>query len=177
MDRFWVVPAAYVVVRRGDEVLLLLRANTGYMDGYWAMPAGHVERGESVIAAAAREVKEEVGIDVDPADLVPVTAMHRTGGTGDPIDERVDFFFTTSKWTGEPSIREPEKAAGLAWYSLDELPEPLVPHEARVLAAVGRQDGPGGPGRQDGPGGPGGRDGEGGLDGQGLPAVIVQGFA
>ncbi|WP_329001328.1 NUDIX domain-containing protein [Kribbella sp. NBC_00709] len=151
MDRFVVVPAAYVVVRRGDEVLLLLRANTGYMDGYWAMPAGHVERGESVLAAAVRELKEEVGIDVEPADLVPVTAMHRTGGNGDPIDERVDFFFTTSKWSGEPRLMEPEKAAGLEWYSLDKLPEPLVPHEARVLAAV--------------------------ADGGGLPAVIAQGFA
>ena len=151
MDRFRVVPAAYVVVRRGDEVLLLLRANTGYMDGYWAVPAGHVEQGESAIAAAVRELKEEVGIDVEPAELVPVTAMHRTGGNGDPIDERVDFFFMASKWSGEPRLMEPEKAAGLEWFSLDKLPEPLVPHEARVLAAV--------------------------AEGRGLPAVIAQGFA
>ncbi|HZX06833.1 NUDIX hydrolase [Kribbella sp.] len=150
MDRFRVVPAAYVVVRRGDEVLLLLRANTGYMDGYWAVPAGHVEQGESAVAAAVRELREEVGVEVDPADLVPVTAMHRTQGNGDPIDERVDFFFTTEKWTGEPSIKEPDKAAGLGWYSLDDLPEPLVPHEARVLGS---------------------------LRAGALPAVIVQGFA
>ncbi|RZT13641.1 ADP-ribose pyrophosphatase YjhB (NUDIX family) [Kribbella sp. VKM Ac-2569] len=151
MDRFRVVPAAYVIVRRGDEVLLLLRANTGYMDGHWAVPAGHVEHGESAVAAAVRELKEEVGLDVDAADLVPVTAMHRTGGNGDPIDERVDFFFMVSKWTGEPRLMEPEKAAGLEWYPLDKLPDPLVPHEARVLGAV--------------------------ADGDALPAVIAQGFA
>lgn len=151
MDRFRVVPAAYVIVRRGDEVLLLLRANTGYMDGHWAVPAGHVEQGESVVAAAVRELKEEVGLDVDAADLVPVTAMHRTGGNGDPIDERVDFFFMVSKWAGEPRLMEPEKAAGLDWYPLDKLPDPLVPHEARVLGAV--------------------------ADGDALPAVIAQGFA
>ncbi|TWD72507.1 ADP-ribose pyrophosphatase YjhB (NUDIX family) [Kribbella amoyensis] len=149
MDGFQVIPAAYVVLRRGDEVLMLLRANTGYMDGYWAVPAGHVERGESVLEAARREVREEVGVEIDPADLVPLTAMHRTGGTGLPIDERVDFFFTTSRWTGEPRIVEPDKAAGLDWYSLDKLPDPVVPHEARVLAGV--------------------RDGE-------LPAVIAEGF-
>ncbi|MGW7686937.1 NUDIX hydrolase [Kribbella sp. NPDC054772] len=151
MDRFRVVPAAYVVVRRGDEVLMLLRANTGYMDGYWAVPAGHVERGEAAVEAAVRELREEVGLEVDVADLVPLTAMHRTGGNGDPIDERVDFFFLASTWRGEPRLMEPEKAAGLEWYSLDKLPEPLVPHEARVLKAV--------------------------AEGGGLPAVIDQGFA
>jgi 8-oxo-dGTP diphosphatase len=136
MDRFQVIPAAYVVLRRGDQVLLLLRANTGYMDGYWAVPAGHVENGESVLAAAIREVREEVGVEIAPADLVPITAMHRTGGTGDPIDERVDFFFTASKWTGEPHLMEPGKADGLDWFSLDKLPDPVVPHEARVLAGL-----------------------------------------
>ncbi|MEV5962331.1 NUDIX domain-containing protein [Kribbella sp. NPDC051952] len=136
MDRFVVVPAAYVVLRRGDEVLMMLRANTGYMDGFWAVPAGHVEKGESVLEAAVREVREEVGVEIDPADLVPVTAMHRTGGNGDPIDERVDFFFTTTRWTGDPKLMEPEKAAGLDWFSLDKLPDPVVPHEARVLTAL-----------------------------------------
>jgi 8-oxo-dGTP pyrophosphatase MutT (NUDIX family) len=149
MDRFQVIPAAYVVLRRGDEVLLLLRANTGYMDGYWAVPAGHVEQGESALTAALREVREEVGVKIDPADLVPVTAMHRTGGNGLAIDERVDFFFTASRWDGEPRLMEPDKAAGLDWYSLDKLPDPVVPHEARVLA---------------------------GLRSGGLPAVIAEGF-
>ncbi|MGC4943077.1 NUDIX hydrolase [Kribbella sp. DT2] len=136
MERFQVVPAAYVVLRRGDEVLMLLRANTGYMDGYWAVPAGHVEQGESVLAAARREVLEEVGVEIDPADLVPLTAMHRTGGNGEWIDERIDFFFTASRWSGEPRSMEPGKADGLAWYPLDRLPDPVVPHEARVLEGV-----------------------------------------
>jgi ADP-ribose pyrophosphatase YjhB (NUDIX family) len=136
MDRFQVIPAAYVALRRGDDVLLLLRANTGYMDGYWALPAGHVEHGESVISAALREVREEIGVEIAEPDLVPVTAMHRTGANGQLIDERVDFFFTATRWTGEPRLMEPGKAAGLEWYSLDKLPDPVVPHEARVLAGL-----------------------------------------
>ncbi|GAA1575950.1 NUDIX hydrolase [Kribbella sancticallisti] len=130
------IPAAYVALRRGDEVLLLLRANTGYMDGYWAVPAGHVEHGESVLDAARREVREEVGVEIAADDLVPLTAMHRTGGNGLAIDERVDFFFTAARWTGEPRLMEPGKAAGLDWFSLDKLPDPVVPHEARVLAGL-----------------------------------------
>ncbi|WP_433006245.1 NUDIX hydrolase [Kribbella sp. CA-294648] len=133
MDRFQVIPAAYVALRRGDQVLLLLRAGTGYMDGFWAVPAGHVEKDESVLAAAIREVREEVGVEIDPADLTPVTAMHRTGGNGLPIDERVDFFFTATRFAGEPRLMEPGKASGLGWFSLDALPDPVVPHELRVL--------------------------------------------
>jgi len=136
MDRFQVIPAAYVALVRDDRVLMLLRSNTGFMDGYWAIPAGHVEQGESVTQAALREVKEEVGVVIDPADLRPVTAMHRTGGNADPIDERVDFFFTASRWTGEPRLMEAEKAADLGWFPLGALPDPVVPHEARVLAGL-----------------------------------------
>ena len=73
-DRFVVVPASYVLFLRRvgeeDQILLQLRQGTGYMDGHWATAAaGHVERGESVFAAAAREAAEELGVVVDPADL------------------------------------------------------------------------------------------------------------
>ncbi len=94
-DRFCVVPAAYVVLRRGDlgeQLLLQLREGTGYMDGHWATAAaGHVEAGESVLQAACREATEELGIPIAAADLIPLTAMHRTQRNGRPIDERVDF--------------------------------------------------------------------------------------
>ena len=135
MDRFRVVPAAYVLFRRGRLALLQLRAGTGYMDGYWATAAaGHVEAGESVFDAAAREAAEEVGVVVAPGDLVPATVMHRTGGTGESIDERVDFFFECRRWAGEPRIVEPAKAGDLRWFDIDGLPDPVVPHERYVFA-------------------------------------------
>ena len=105
-ESFAVVPAAYVLFLRDTpsgaaEVLLQLREGTGYMDGYWAAAAaGHVERGESVFDAAAREVTEELG--VTGVHLAPLCAMHRTGATGDPVDERVDYFLRADAWTGEP---------------------------------------------------------------------------
>lgn len=138
--RFTVVPAAYLLLLRaggpGDrEVLLQLRQGTGYRDGHWAAAAaGHVEAGESVYAAAAREALEELGI-TDIA-LTPLCAMQRTAPTGDPIDERVDYFFTAETWSGTPSIQEPAKAADLAWFPLGGLPSPVVPHELVVLEAL-----------------------------------------
>jgi 8-oxo-dGTP pyrophosphatase MutT (NUDIX family) len=150
-DRFMVVPAAYVFFLRpspsgeppgessgessGDEVLLQLRQGTGYMDGHWAAAAaGHVEKGESVFAAAAREAAEEV--DVRDVALTPLCAMHRTGPDGLAIDERVDYFFSARSWTGEPRIVEPEKCADLRWFPLMALPHPVVPHEREVLAGL-----------------------------------------
>jgi 8-oxo-dGTP pyrophosphatase MutT (NUDIX family) len=118
-------------------VLLQLRQGTGFRDGYWAAAAaGHVERGESVLEAACREAFEELGITISPEDLVPLTAMHRTGGTGKPIDERVDFFFECRRWYGEPRVVEPDKASTVGWFSLRDLPNPVVPHELMVLEAI-----------------------------------------
>lgn len=136
--RVVVVPAAYVFLLRvgvsGTEVLLQLRRNTGYMDGHWAAAAaGHVERGEPAYDAARREALEELG--VDDLDLRFVTSMQRTR-RDQPIDERIDFFFTARSWTGEPRIVEAEKAADLRWCRLDDLPDPVVPHERAVLEAL-----------------------------------------
>lgn len=142
--RFVVVPASYVFLLRestdgtGTEVLLQLRQGTGYMDGHWAAAAaGHVERGESAETAARREALEE--IDVTDLDLVFLTAMQRTAHDL-PIDERIDFFFTTRSWTGEPRIVEPAKCAELRWCRLAALPEPMVPHERVVLDGLRRGD-------------------------------------
>ncbi|MGA8248657.1 MAG: NUDIX domain-containing protein [Nocardioides sp.] len=138
-ERFRVVPASYVFLLRdgdpGDEVLLQLRQHTGYMDDHWAAAAaGHVERGETAYDAARREAREEIG--VDDVALEFVTSMQRTRHA-DPIDERVDFFFTARTWSGTPRIVEPAKCAALGWFPLTALPAPVVPHELVVLTRLG----------------------------------------
>ena len=138
-DRFTVVPASYVYLLRegeaGPEVLLQLRRNTGYMDDHWAAAAaGHVERGETAYDAARREAAEELGIA--GLDLAFELTMHRTAHD-QPIDERVDFFFSARGWRGEPRIVEPQKCADLRWWPLDDLPDGVVPHEGLALASLG----------------------------------------
>jgi 8-oxo-dGTP pyrophosphatase MutT (NUDIX family) len=136
-SRTLLVAAAYVVLCRAGseshEVLLQLRQGTGYMDGHWATLAGHVDPGESVHEAAVREAAEEAGIEIDPADLVPLTVLHRFERGGPAVEQRVDVFFSTTRWRGVPTVRELDKAAAMGWFPIDELPEPVVPHERLVL--------------------------------------------
>ncbi|MCW2635961.1 MAG: hypothetical protein JWQ99_2328 [Blastococcus sp.] len=108
------------------------------MDGHWAVAAaaGHVEAGESVFEAAVREAAEELGIAIDPRDLVPRAVLHRTSAPHGPEDERVDFFFECRRWDGEPRRLEADRSADLRWFDLTALPEPVVPHELRVLAGL-----------------------------------------
>jgi 8-oxo-dGTP pyrophosphatase MutT (NUDIX family) len=133
MSRFSLIPAAYVALVRDGEVLLQQRQNTGYMDGHWSFSAaGHVERDESVTAAAVREAREELGVHVREADLDPICAIHRrqTDRSG---GQRVDFFFSVARWNGKPEARETDRSGGVRWARLAALPEPLVPVEAIAL--------------------------------------------
>lgn len=135
-DRALLVAAAYVVLRRGDEVLLQLRRGTGYMDEHWATMAGHVEPDESVHQAAVRELREETGVEVRLEDLTPLTTVHRYQVGGPQVEQRCDVFFETRTWTGEPHITEPDKCAAMGWFALDALPDPVVPHERLVLEGL-----------------------------------------
>lgn len=124
-DRFKIVPASYVLLIKNSQVLLMRRFNTGYCDGQYSLPAGHLDGGESLIQAAVREAFEEIGVEIDARDLELVHVMSRPNSND---AERVDFFFKTEKWTGIPKIIEPNKCDDLRWTNLDRLWEiDLVP--------------------------------------------------
>ncbi len=130
--------AAYAVMTRegdhGREVLLQLRRGTGYMDGWWACAAaGHVEDAQAPSEALSCEAREELGIDLERFE--PLTTLQRSNPFG-PLEQRADFFFHVTAWSGEPRILEPDKAADLRWFPLDDLPTQVVPHERLVLEAL-----------------------------------------
>lgn len=106
-----------------DKILLLERANTGYFDGCFSLPGGHVRENESISAAAVREVEEEVKVSV--LDLVPCVVM--------PFPEGVDFLFETRSWTGLPRIGEPELCRKLGWFSIGQLPANTAPFVVKAI--------------------------------------------
>lgn len=138
--RFKVVPAVYVIFWDGDRVLLLRRADTGYHDGEYSLPAGHVggadeQGGEPATEAAIREAKEEVGVDIVPQDLRLVHTMHRR--SDDPeLHERIDLVFEVRSWHGKLKNAEPHKCDELRWAAVADLPKNMVPEVRQLLQKV-----------------------------------------
>jgi mutator protein MutT len=113
---------------REDQILLLRRFNTGYADGLYSVPAGHLDGGETVMDAAAREAEEEVGVKIDLDAMQFSTVMHRM-----EEEERVDFFVHVRRWQGEPFNAEPEKCDDLCWVDVEQLPLNMVPYVRQAL--------------------------------------------
>ena len=133
-EKFKLIPAVYLVLRRDNEVLLLQRANTGYQDGSYSVVAGHMDGDELGTTAMIREAKEEAGIDLKPEDLTFVHLVHRLNReTG---DERIDVFYEAYNWTGEVTNIEPHKCSDLSWFPMDDLPENTIPLIRNVLNHV-----------------------------------------
>lgn len=134
-DRFKLIPAVYLVLRRGNEVLLLRRANTGYQDGNYSVIAGHLDGDELAADGMVREAKEEAGITIDPKSLKLVHTGHRLS-RNEVGQERIDLFFEATQWQGEVTNAEPDKCDDLSWYSLDNLPDNMLPFVKLVLIDI-----------------------------------------
>lgn len=131
--------AVYVLPRRGDEILMMRRYNTGFGDGYFSFIAGHVEAREFARACAVREAAEEAGIGVQPDDLDFRHVMHRH-----TVDGLVymDFFFVIDCWQGEPGIMEPHRCDGICWTPIDDLPAKTLPYIRYAVDQIFRRQSP-----------------------------------
>ncbi len=129
-ERYRSLVAVYVmVINDREEILLLRRANTGYRNGYYDMPAGHLEENETLRQASLRELKEETGLMASEDHLEFVEILHRM--SFDRV--YIDIFFRVKQWEGEAVIMEPSKCDHLAWFPLAILPKNIVPHQQQVI--------------------------------------------
>ncbi|AWS41597.1 NUDIX domain-containing protein [Streptosporangium sp. 'caverna'] len=120
----------HVILERAGQVLLCLRDGTGYADGLFCLPSGHLDAGETVIECAVREALEEVGVTIDPDRLRAAAVLHHLPPEGQP---RVGFFFATDTWEGEIVNAEPNKCARVEWAPADALPGNTVPYTVAGL--------------------------------------------
>src|SRR3989338_11456717 len=128
------VPAVYILLEKDGKVLLGKRCNTGYQDGNYQVPTGHVEEEELPTEAIIRETKEEVNIDLVAENIELVHVGYRP--KHDPTGDRIDLFFKAKQWIGEVKNMEPEKCDDLNWFSLDNLPENMTFHVREALECI-----------------------------------------
>jgi len=128
-NRFTYIGSSYLFLIKDNKILLQRRFQTGFEDGNYGVPAGHLDGNETAREGCAREIKEEIGVDIKPIDLELAHIMHRKADQ----DERIDFFFYTNNYTGEITNCEPDKCDDLSWFDLDELPTNIVGYVAIAL--------------------------------------------
>lgn len=108
------------VVTRGGSVLLQQRSGV-YGSGYWGLPGGHLEFGETFEAATRRELMEELGINAI------ALRQFKAANTAYKTTHYVQIGMEVLQFSGEPSNREPGKCAAIGFFRLSELPSPIFP--------------------------------------------------
>lgn len=117
--------AAAVLVEREGSVLLGRRREGTREAGRWSFPAGFVERGEVVEAAAVREVREEVGLTVELGPLLALLSA--------PGESVVLAVYPARSFAGEPLAGDDLVEVG--WFRPDALPDLAFDHDREIIEA------------------------------------------
>jgi ADP-ribose pyrophosphatase YjhB (NUDIX family) len=130
------IPTVYLILLRNNKILMSRRFNTGFQDGNYSFPAGHLDSvDEPCKQAIAREAKEEINVEIDLEDLELVHVSHRM--QIEPTNERrINLFFMARKWRGEPKIMEPDKCDDLSWFDIDKIPSNTIPYIRQVVNCI-----------------------------------------
>lgn len=126
-------PSCHAVVCDGRRVLLVKRGGNPFR-GYWGLPGGAVELGETVAAALVREVREETGLEIAVGRFLDYIDAINRDGTG---RIRYVIFFFAAEVTGG-TLAAASDAAEAAWFEPDELGGlDVTPGAERILALAG----------------------------------------
>lgn len=121
--------AADTVITREDAVLLVERAAAPFQ-GQWALPGGHVERGEQTADAARREAQEETGLTVVIDDLL---GIYDAAGR-DPRGPVISVVYTATPAHPDQQPVPATDASDAQWFPLDDLPDKLAFDHGQILA-------------------------------------------
>lgn len=136
-DKAKLTSSSYLVLIKNGKILLSLRANTGFYDGYYGLVAGHLKFGESFSRALIREAREEISISLKNLNLQVAHVMHRNEKLNPPeIRERIDVFFKVKSWRGGIKNLEPRKCDNLSWFPLNRLPKKTIPYVKAVIENI-----------------------------------------
>ncbi|MCA9379643.1 NUDIX domain-containing protein [Candidatus Dojkabacteria bacterium] len=124
-NRLKVKIASYLLLQRKSRILMTRRFNTGWSDGMYSLPSGHIDQGEFPLETIVREAEEEVNVQINPmtTELVHIHFQK---------DTYVDFYFRTQEWQGEIKINEPDKCDKIVWVELNEIDNLEIPEKIKT---------------------------------------------
>ena len=126
--------AVMMMIIKDGKVLLGLRQGTGFKDGFYALPGGKHDGGESLKSSVIREVKEELGIVCKPEDISFKGLVHANPTVGDEITGECAYAtFQIDHFDGEITNAEPHKCKELGFFPIDQLPEPITQMSKRCI--------------------------------------------
>ena len=105
----------------GKGNLLMTLRTSAHESGKWCPPGGHLEMGENFLECCQKEVKEEVGLDLQDVEILGVV-----NNVFSSEKHYVNLDFVAKGVSGTPIIGEPDKCAEIGWYPLNDLPGPLL---------------------------------------------------
>ena len=121
------------ILEQDDKILLFYRTDGYFKDGWWVLPAGHIEENETATQAVVREAKEELGIDVDVKDVAFVHIVHNLVGE----NKRMDLYFLIKDFQGELQNLEPSKCTDMQFFRKDKLPfQKIAPTTLQALQSI-----------------------------------------
>ena len=103
-----------------DNKILLMKRKGSHSPGTWSTPGGHLDFGETPEDCAAREAKEEVGVDV-----VDIRFRSVTNDLFEASGRHYITVWMEGKPLGEPFIASKREVEEIGWFPWDALPQPL----------------------------------------------------
>jgi ADP-ribose pyrophosphatase YjhB (NUDIX family) len=119
-----------------ERCVLLIRRDVDPMKGKWALPGGYMDAGEMPADALARELREEVGLEVEISGLLDIFAMAGPGVFNSGI---VLAFGAVARTDAPPLLTCDDDVCEAAWFTVDDLPEDLAFESTQTLLAEWRE--------------------------------------
>ena len=128
--------AVHMIICKDNKILVQKRKGSKLWPGYYALPAGHIDKGENQYDALIREAQEELGIVINLKKIINSYVVLRRNYfeiNGKVLEPYIDYYFEIEEYEGIPKIIEEDRCDELIWVDINNLPEPFINYEGDFL--------------------------------------------
>ena len=128
--------AVHMIICKDNKILVQKRKGSKLWPGYYALPAGHIDKGENQYDALIREAQEELGIVINLKKIINSYVVLRRNYfeiNGKVLEPYIDYYFEIEDYEGIPKIIEEDRCDELIWVDINNLPEPFINYEGDFL--------------------------------------------